>query len=42
MTIEEFQYPIGRFEKPVAITKEQITHWIAAIFGLSRAINYCS
>ena len=46
MTIEEFQYPIGRFEKPVTITKEQITHWIAAISAFPErliiALNHLS
>lgn len=31
MTLEELQYPIGQFEKPSAITREQIAEWVESI-----------
>jgi hypothetical protein len=31
MTIEQLKYPIGRFEKPAAITKDIFKKWIADI-----------
>ena len=39
MTTEQLQYPIGRYEKPNDITKEQIEQWIAAISSLPERLN---
>jgi hypothetical protein len=39
MSLEELKFPIGRFEKPDTITKEQITQWIDAISAFPTRLN---
>ena len=40
MNLEQLKYPIGKYEKPISITKEILTNWMADISSfLSKLIT---
>jgi hypothetical protein len=40
MTLEQLQYPIGKFNQPTVLTKDIINEWIAAIVAFPEQLSH--